>query len=132
MQDRAQILLLCADPETRSEMAEWIKKSGANPLMPVGVKETRTVLAHNSVSVVFCEDQLVSKEFRGILSHKPSGISKVPLIVISRTGGWAEYLEALRFGAFEFIALPAEFNDVQAIVRRALRAARYRGIALIN
>jgi DNA-binding NtrC family response regulator len=123
MRYESRVLLLCIDPLIRSDMAESLKKSGVVPLLSASTQEAQTLLSYRSVIAVFCEDLLM----RGFCDQL-SKITNAPLVVISRAGGRAEYLESVIVGAFEFIALPARLDEVHAVVRRALRAKKHASL----
>jgi len=44
---------------------------------------------------------------------------KVPVIVVSRTGDWPEYLTAIRNGVFDSVAYPPVPGELQRIMRNA-------------
>jgi DNA-binding NtrC family response regulator len=113
-----QVLLLCADPAVRADMLDCLMRSGAMPLVCQTSKDAQNMLSRQSVSVAFCEDVLLN-----LFNHELSPMNHAPLVVISRTGGRAEYLEALISGAFEFVMLPAPIDEIRTVLRRALRAA---------
>ena len=112
-----QVLLLCADPGVRSDMLDCLMRSGAMPLICQSSRDAQDMLARQLVSVTFCEDVLLN-----LFTRELSPMTRAPLVVISRTGGRAEYLEALTSGAFEFVMLPAPVDEIRAVLRRALRA----------
>lgn len=46
--------------------------------------------------------------------------TRVPVIVVSQTGDWPEYLTAMSGGAFDFLAYPPIAGDLQQTIQNAL------------
>lgn len=112
-----QVLLLCVDSTVRSDMLDRLMRSGVMPLICQSFKDAQSMLSRQSVSVTFCEDVLLN-----LFNRELSPMTRAPLVVISRTGGHDEYLEALISGAFEFVRLPAPVDEIRTVLRRAMRA----------
>jgi DNA-binding NtrC family response regulator len=47
----------------------------------------------------------------------------IPVIITSRTGGWDEFLKALRQGAFDYLALPPQLEEVKRVLALAHQEA---------
>jgi DNA-binding NtrC family response regulator len=47
--------------------------------------------------------------------------TKVPVIVVSRTGDWSEYLTAVRGGIFDYLAYPPIPRELQRVIQNAFR-----------
>lgn len=52
--------------------------------------------------------------------QKPS----LPVILLSASPDAASYLDALRLGAYEFLAKPVDFAELRQVVQRALTSSR--------
>lgn len=48
----------------------------------------------------------------------------LPVILLSASPDAASYLEALRLGAYEYLAKPVDFDELRGVAQRALRPAR--------
>jgi CheY-like chemotaxis protein len=61
------------------------------------------VLAGQEIFVVVCNDRLDDGKYEDIVKLVVRCETKVPVIVVSRTGDWAEYLMAMCGGAFDYL-----------------------------
>ena len=61
------------------------------------------VLAGQEIFVVVCNDRLDDGKYEDIVKLVVRCETKVPVIVVSRTGDWAEYLTAMCGGAFDYL-----------------------------
>ena len=58
------------------------------------------------VSLVVCDDRLVDGKYEDILSETAPSPLKTPVVVVSPTGDWPDYLKAINAGAFDYLAYP--------------------------
>ena len=70
--------------------------------------------------MVFCEGRLRDGSFRDLLRAAEVAEARLPVVVASRLAETDEYLEAMRLGAFDFVARPYLQSEVESIVHRAL------------
>ncbi len=77
-------------------------------------------LAGHEIFIVLCSDRLDEGEYEDIVKLVVRSETKVPVIVVSRTGGWPEYLTAINGGAFDYLAYPPIPGDLQQTIRNAL------------
>jgi DNA-binding NtrC family response regulator len=87
------------------------------------VGEARQILAHEPIAMVICEDHLADGSFRDMLGAVSSQRSQVPVVVTAHVDDQVEYLEAMRLGAFDFIAAPYRRAEVEWILEHALHLA---------
>lgn len=120
MVDRAHILLVSGDPETRRMLSEALRPSGAKLTSASSVAEARQLLARERPALVFCERRLADGSFRDVLRTQEVTQTGLPVVVASRLAETEEYLEAMRMGAFDFIAQPYHRGEVEQIVQNAL------------
>jgi DNA-binding NtrC family response regulator len=131
LENKARLLLACSDPESRERVTELLRESEFRTVSAGTFQESSGVLARQGVSVVFCEERLPGGGFPKLLSEvKRSGV-RIPVVVLSRTGEWEEYLAALRLGAFDMVTPPYDRTTIRAAAYKALhesRVARRAGI----
>ncbi len=78
------------------------------------------MLADQRIDLIFCATQLNDGSFREVLRAMEFDQSRLPVVVFSRVGEPEEYLEAMRLGAFDFIAPPYRCSDLDWIVSNAV------------
>lgn len=80
--------------------------------------EARIFLTKQKFSVVFCHETLPDGDFRGVVA----AANPTPVVVLSRFAEWDHYLDALRAGAFDYIACPPDLAETERIVCSAIGA----------
>ena len=113
-----QVLLVCSDPEGRGALAEVVAHFGVTSVSASSVKEALATLAREPIRLVLCDAHPPGGDVRDILA----GSRDAPVVVASRLDSWDEYLEAMRWGAFEYIVYPFLRAEVKWILEKALRA----------
>jgi DNA-binding NtrC family response regulator len=120
MPDRMRALIACHDPESRRALSGLLSECGLETVVSSTVREVRAHLARHPLAVVFCGESLADGTFREVLRAAEAAQPHVPVVVASRLDDTQEYLEAMRLGAFDFIATPYRRSEVEWIVHHAL------------
>jgi two-component system response regulator PilR (NtrC family) len=118
-----KVLLACTDPESRQTLNSLLGQCGMQTVVSSSVRESRRILARGGVAMVFCEARLADGSFREVLRQAGARHQRVPVVVASRLDDTNQYLEAMRLGAFDFIACPYRRSEVEWIVQNALHDA---------
>jgi DNA-binding NtrC family response regulator len=116
-----KLLILCSDPEGRSAMERALARSPLEKVFAASVVEAREVAEREPVALVFCALDAPDGGFRSLRDATNLWRARVPVVVASRSGDTAEYLDAMRAGAFDFITQPYRSEEVERIVRTALQ-----------
>jgi two-component system response regulator PilR (NtrC family) len=82
--------------------------------------EARFFMDNERFELVFCHESLPDGDLRAVISAAKS----TPVIVLSRFAEWDHYLDALRAGAYDYIACPPDPAETERIVWSALGNAR--------
>lgn len=113
-------LVVSSDDNVRRKLAETLGQCGLAPVFASTVAESGMALAGHEIFIVLCSDRLDEGEYEDIVKLVVRSETKVPVIVVSRTGGWPEYLTAINGGAFDYLAYPPIPGDLQQTIRNAL------------
>ena len=125
-------LVASSDEEVRRSLAEILAQCELVPLFSSTVAESRMVLSRRKVFIVLSHDLLVDGEYDDIVRMVSQSDTNVPVIVVSRTGDWPEYLTAIRAGVFDYLAYPPIAGELQRIIRNALSwNKQYQGAEVI-
>jgi DNA-binding NarL/FixJ family response regulator len=124
MADKIRLLLACSDPVSRAHLAESLKDTEFETILAFNCAESSNLLAKVPVSMVFCEDQLPGGGFPKLLNLVKHGGTNTPIVVLSRTGEWEEYLNALRLGAFDMVIPPYDRVAIHTVAYNALHESR--------
>jgi DNA-binding NtrC family response regulator len=115
-----QVLVLFPSFENRAELLQAISKTGMAPRHCGSFEDARRAMKNEDINIVVCEDRIAQKTFEKTLQYASERVTPLPVIVASRTGEWAEFLSALRQGAFDYLILPPRFDEVKRVLGLAL------------
>lgn len=113
-------LVVSSDGEVSRKLAESLGECGVAPLFACTVVESRIVLAGRDVLVVLCNERLADGTYEDVVNLAHKSHTTIPLVVVSRTGDWPEYLRAVDRGAFDYLAYPPMSGDLERAIRNAL------------
>jgi two-component system response regulator PilR (NtrC family) len=130
MSETAKVLVASSDAENGHSLKKLLVECGLDSTVVSSLEEARALLAEETISLVICDAQLTGGSFRELLQLAES--TKIPVVVASRLPDTREYLEAMRLGAFDFIASPYRRAEMQQIVSSALRHAVAAGRAALS
>lgn len=120
MVSHLEVLIACSDPEGRKALTRALAGCDLKPVYAPTVASARSVLARGGVSLVFCATDLIDGRFDEVLRAAKQAGREVPVIVASPSADTQKYLEAMRSGAFDYVATPCRKSDVEWIVENAL------------
>jgi DNA-binding NtrC family response regulator len=113
-------LVICNDGEDRKRIVASVLKCGLGPICCSNLEEARILLPQQAFRVVFCKDILAGGDFRAVLREMKKLDARTPVIVLSRTFDWDDYLKALGTGVFDCIACPPNPAEAERIIWSAL------------
>ena len=123
MADKIRLLLACSDPVSRKRLTHTLGEE-FETISAANVQESSSLLAQHTFSLVFCEDLLPGGGFPRLMNEVKRSGTSTPLVVLSRTGEWEEYLAALRLGAFDMVIPPYERLAIHTVAYSALQESR--------
>lgn len=123
-----EILVLSSDLEARDVLIRILNQEGCDPICAHDVAEALPLLRQVATGLIFCDCQLQDGTYRDLLHALRSQKTKLPVVVTSRLADWDGYLEAMRLGAFDMIAIPYRPADVEWVLMQARREDRDRQI----
>jgi DNA-binding NtrC family response regulator len=110
-------LVVSSDLKICGLLAEKLLLNGIAPTVATSIAESRDPVTAERLSIVLCEDLLPDGKYSEILRLSQRAMNSVPVIVVSRTGGWEEYFAALEMGVYDFLALPPIPGELQRVIR---------------
>ena len=117
---RAQVLVLSASRENHAVLSAALLTAGLVPLPCSSLYEARKHIGCDHITMVFCDDNLPDGDLKVVVEEASRLANPIPVIAISRTGEWDEFLEALRIGAFDYLALPPRRDEVERVLTSTL------------
>lgn len=120
MPNLREVLVVSSDDEVRRNLGGIVGLCELEPVLCVSVADSRSVLARYPICVVICEDMLADGNYRDLVEAVERTTADAPVIVVSHLADWSEYLNAVRAGAFDFIALPLLRTEIERAIKNAL------------
>lgn len=118
MPSRLRVLVVSSDPDNGRNLGSILSECGLDPVLTSTLEEAQSLLAKPGVLLAFCDAELGDGTFRELLSLTET--AKIPVVVASRVYKTLQYLEAMRLGAFDFIAPPYRRSELAHILASAL------------
>jgi DNA-binding NtrC family response regulator len=119
-----ETLVVSSDFERRHDLATILNREGIDPICTSTISDCREIVAKRNVGLVFCDVDLRDGNYRDLLSARRSMRSKMRVVVTSLDTDWDGYLDAMRLGAFDVIAVPCRPTDVERMLIQAWREER--------
>ena len=107
-------LIVASDYNMRGHLGETLLLCGVAPVF--ASSDAAYHLATSSISLVLCEHHLPDGAYADLLSLSRASASPPPVVVVSPTGDWPDYFEAIDRGAYDFLAYPLIPGELQRIV----------------
>ena len=119
-------LVLSSDEGIRQQLLEFLRSSGLAPVFVSTVEEARMALLSFEVCIAVCDESAIDGNVQALVELVGDIDSRIPVIVISRTGEWPEYFAAIRAGAFDYVGFPSIHGEFHRILRNALQERECR------
>ena len=115
-----QVLVISPEKEHHEKITSAMNKCGLTSICCMKFDEARIFMDRENFGVVFCHETLPDGDFRGVVS----AARPIPVVVLSRFAEWDHYLDALRAGAFDYIACPPDSAETERILWSAIGNSR--------
>ena len=113
-------LVVSSDEELGRKLAEVLRQCALTPVLASSVAECGMALAGHEMLILVCNDRLDDGKYADVLKLVVRSEMQVPVIIVSRTGDWPEYLAAMGSGAFDYLAYPPIPGDLRQTIQNAL------------
>jgi len=114
-------LVISGDFTIRGQVGETLLLCGVAPIFANSLQQATRRFQAGGLALVVCQDRLPDGRYQEVLLMQRAFESQFPLIVVSRTGDWPEYFEAVDLGALDFLTYPLIPGELQRIVRNVLQ-----------
>jgi DNA-binding NtrC family response regulator len=132
MQDKLTVLVISADLEGRRTVNRILEALSVNTIACSMVSEAQQVLSLQRPHLVFCDERLPDGSYADLLEWKHPGQIPPPIVVLTRTGEWELYMDAMREGAFDVIRSPWDPTDIELSLLRAARDEKHSFARIIR
>lgn len=115
-----RVLAISSSEENRAALSAVLSSEGLVPILSSSMAEACALIENGDISIVFCDDCLSDGCLRNVVAEVGKLQRPIPVIAVSRTGGWHEYFDALRMGAFDYLSLPPRRDEWDRVLGLAL------------
>jgi two-component system response regulator PilR (NtrC family) len=119
MLNRLPGMVVSSEDRVRRGLAELLSQCGLTPILASAVAEGQMALARHKFSMVLCDECLADGDYRAVVEIVKHADTNSPVIVLSRTGDWPEYLAATRAGAYDYLSYPPVPAELSRVIRNA-------------
>jgi DNA-binding NtrC family response regulator len=117
---RPTILVADDDPTIRANLAMLLGAEGYAVVEAADGDEAARRLSDPAVSLALLDLRMPRRDGMDVLRQHQELLEETPVIVVTALGGSAAAIEAMKLGAFDYIAKPFDLDEVLFAVRRAL------------
>jgi len=117
-------LVVSADDSICRTLGDVLLRCCVTPVFAETVREAAREIAEGNVSLVICEETLRDGSYAELLRVQDAKGRSVPLIVVSTSGDWPEYFQAVDRGVYDFLAYPLLPGELERIIGDFLRYPR--------
>jgi two-component system response regulator PilR (NtrC family) len=125
-QTRPQALVVDDEPDLRELLALTLTRMGIAPVTAATLAEARAALRSTAFDLCLTDMRLPDGDglelVADIQKHRPN----TPVAVITAHGSVEAAVQALKSGAFDFVAKPVQLGQLRALVQTALKLAGAR------
>jgi len=112
-------MVVSSEDGVRHRLAEILGQCGLTPILASTVAGSQMALAQHKFCMVLCDECLADGDYRAIVEIAKLANTRPPVIVLSRTGDWPEYLAATRAGAYDYLSYPPVPAELHRVIRNA-------------
>lgn len=118
------ILIVDDELNMRVVLQAMLKKEGYDVAVASDGLDALKVLKNIPVEVVVTDLKMPRMDGMGLLERMLSDYPSIPVIIITAHGTVATAVDAIKKGAFDYIAKPFEQDDLKNIIRKAIHTRR--------
>ena len=116
--------LLVVDDERnlRESLSEALKEAGYNVLTAANGKEAYAIIQSHALDLLLCDWRMPEMDGGALLKllRDDGRLVDLPVLVMTAHGTSNNAIEAIQFGAYDFVTKPFDLDDVLVTIRRAL------------
>jgi two-component system response regulator AtoC len=114
------ILVADDDPAIRSNLSLLLRSEGYTVREAVDGDEAAEALADPTVVAALLDLKMPKQDGLAVLRGHADRVDEVPVIVVTAYGGSVAAIEAMKFGAYDYVTKPFDIDEVLFTLRRAL------------
>jgi len=124
MNDPAGVLVIDDEESIRDSMSQVLRKEGYRVKTAVGGREGLNIFGKETFQAVFLDLKLPGVKGMDILTRIKESSPETPVIIITGYTSMESAIEAMKRGAFDYMAKPFTPEAVRVVTKKALESRR--------
>ena len=116
-----RVLIIDDEPDIRELLAITISRMDLDPIEAETLSQARTLLQQNTFALCLTDMKLPDGNGLDLVAELGESIPDLPVIVITAYGNVESAVQALKCGAFDFLAKPVDLGQIRELVQSAVR-----------
>jgi two-component system response regulator AtoC len=121
-----RVLVVDDDHRTRRVLQILLERMGLQPVAFEGAEEALRALQAESAALVLTDLKMPGADGLELMRRLRRLDADVPVIVLTAFGTVESAVEAMKLGAFDFVAKPFDVDALEVLVQRALQTSRHQ------
>lgn len=118
------VMVISHELGTQQVLASALGRCACAPIVTSSLQEAITILKRHPVALVFCSDDLPERNVESFIRQATRPPGGIPVVVVSRRDDWKRYVEFLQAGAFDYVVVPPNHEEIERIARAVLHQAQ--------
>lgn len=127
-----KILVVDEERPLRGPLMDRLVREGYGVVEAVDGKSATALLDQEMPDLVLLDVRLPDTDGLGILKGLQERVPDLPVIIITAATSVEKAVEAMRLGAFDYVAKPFNIDELEITVKRAIEAARHRRLVTLH
>jgi DNA-binding NtrC family response regulator len=111
-----KVLIISSEPQNMEELDRAFGKYGLKRAHCETVSTAKKLIPTQQFSAVYCEENLADGSYREVIREVAGSSANTPVIVVSSRGDWDAYVTAMAEGAFDYLGLPLNQEELERIL----------------
>lgn len=122
MSETARILIIDDEEALRDSMSQVLAKEGYEPRCAADGRHGAELFGRETFQLVFLDLRIPDADGLSILRQMKETSPETPVIMITGFGSIESAVEAIKLGAFDYLAKPFAPDELRHVARQALRS----------
>nr|WP_319494745.1 sigma-54 dependent transcriptional regulator [uncultured Desulfobacter sp.] len=124
----AYILVVDDEESICFAFSECIKQMGHMPLVASNVADALKVIRDQTPEIVFLDNRLPGESGLSLLEKIESMENRPQVVMMTAYGTMDTAIDAVKYGAFEYLSKPVDLSQIEAIIQRILHVAETESV----
>lgn len=116
-----RVLIIDDEPDIRELLAITISRMDLDPIEAETLSQARTLLQQDTFALCLTDMKLPDGNGLDLVAELADSLPDLPVIVITAHGNVESAVQALKCGAFDFLAKPVDLGQIRELVQSAVR-----------